>query len=73
MKKNSKIFLTVNFILAFSGCASEPVATKFDANWKFCTPAPSPLVLKPEPMACLYENDVLKLRELLLKCEAKNK
>lgn len=65
MKKNYAIYLTVNLFLL--GCASNPVATKFDGNWKFVSLNP-----ESEPMACLPKQDVLKLRELLLKCEALN-
>lgn len=50
--------------LVATGCASSPVATSFDGKWEF-------ILRKDQPVkACLVEEDVAKLRELLIRCKA---
>lgn len=55
------------FFLILSSCAQRPVVTSFDGKWSY-------LEVPGEPVkACLIEEDVQKLRELLIRCEGKNK
>lgn len=48
-------------------CASKPVAEPVNVKWEFLD------VPGYELRACLYEKDVEKLREALIRCEGKNK
>jgi hypothetical protein len=59
-------FLILSVVLA--GCASTPAPTKFDGKWEFFQVTPF-----EEPRACLEQEDVKKLRELLIRCESKGK
>lgn len=61
----------LSLFLLISGCASEPVATKFTADWTFETPVGTPLDPHPTPKACISEPYVIELRKILLSCEAK--
>jgi hypothetical protein len=49
--------------LLSSACAAP--STSFDGKWQMIEVAPT-----QPPMACLPEDDVLKLRALLIRCEA---
>lgn len=53
--------LLVMFMM--TACVSTPKATSFDGRWEIDDHTP--------PRACLYEEDVKKLRELLIRCESK--
>lgn len=46
-------------------CAHQPVETKFDGKWQSCEIVPQ------EPLMCLDEDAVGRLRKLLLQCGAK--
>lgn len=62
MQKNLTTFLILSFLIG--GCAStEP--TRFDGKWEFCENN------KGEKRACLKEEDVKKLREVLIRCKQK--
>jgi hypothetical protein len=63
--QNLTLFLVLSSYL--SSCASKPVVTSFDGNWKFVETAPG------KKSACLEESDVMKLREILIRCESGNK
>lgn len=53
----------VGFLL--SSCASvQPDKTSFDAEWSICRDLNT-----GTQMACLKEEDVVRLREILLRCE----
>jgi hypothetical protein len=45
------------------GCASEPAAEPFKANWEFVDETGKPR------KACILEEDVQKLREQLIRCK----
>jgi hypothetical protein len=47
------------------GCSTAPVATRFDAEWEFLL---SPGGVKK---ACLAEPDMLRLREILIRCRGR--
>lgn len=51
--------------LFVGGCASAPIDSKFDGNWEFIK---SPTDGKQK--ACLDEDDVSKLKELLIRLKA---
>ena len=58
MKKLFMIFLI------FSGCMTPVIASKkFDGEWFFLESK------EGETMACLKQPDVMKLRELMLRCD----
>lgn len=61
-------FLTLNFIFAvlLGGCASSPPITPFDSEWEFIM---SPTDGKQK--ACLDEDAVKRLKELLIRARAK--
>lgn len=59
--RSSTLFLILTSI--FGGCAAKPVATHFDGKWQFVEAVPG-----DPPLACLKEPDVMKLRELLIRC-----
>ena len=42
------------------------MTTKFDGHWEFYQVHPF-----SEPLACLPEKEIMVLRELLIRCEAK--
>lgn len=61
MLKNLMLFLTL------SSCANNPPVERsvpFEGKWEFHDSSPNAL-----PKACLNIQDVVKLREILLKCE----
>lgn len=59
-------FLTLSlFAFCLGGCASNPPATTFDADWEFIN---SPLTGMPK--ACLSEEDGMKLKEILIRARA---
>lgn len=63
----SSILCLVSSLLAAlvtTGCASGPVVTSFDGKWSFVYSEGQPV------KACLVEDDVAKLRELLIRCKA---
>ncbi len=65
-RRSLTLFLLLNSCLLGlgGGCAAKPVVAEFDGKWEFVErPGPS---LK----ACLVEDDVAKLRELLIRCKA---
>lgn len=65
MQPYSIIFSTLISLAVLSGgCASRPAATNFDGKWEFVERAGQPI------KACLTEDDVAKLRELLIRCKA---
>lgn len=66
IRPSSTLFLLLNSCLLGlgSGCASRPVATAFDGKWEFVERPGQPV------KACLVEDDVAKLRELLIRCKA---
>lgn len=67
----TKKLLKIFFLVSLFGCSTtpeQPFSAKFNADWKFLREKP-----EYEAMACLYQKDVLLLRELLIKCEARNK
>lgn len=49
-------------MLGLAACAHKPVDTKFDGRWQYCESTPF------EQLMCLNEQDVGKLRELLIRC-----
>lgn len=53
------------FLILNSGCASHPKAVSFDGNWELVDAGPDQPV-----KACLKEEDVDKLREILIRCES---
>ncbi len=63
-----RFLLTISCVLLATviggGCAHKPVVTVFDAKWEF--------IERPgqAPKACLGQDDVMKLRELLIRCKA---
>lgn len=57
--------LTLFSILSSAACASGPKTTKFDGKWQFCEIVPQ------KQLACLDEDDVQKLRQLLIECQNK--
>lgn len=59
--KNLLLFLILN-----SACASKPVVTSFDGKWEIVETRPD-----EPPKACLGLQDVMKLRETLIRCEGK--
>lgn len=62
---SSMLFLLASSLLGIcGGCASRPVATSFDGKWEFVERPGQPI------KACLVEDDVAKLRELLIRCKA---
>ncbi len=69
MRQNLKKFLCLKALaLLLSACATTPTPTKFDGDWEFYQVTPF-----EEPRACLKEEDVKKLRELLIRCESRQK
>ncbi len=59
--KSSMLFLA---LASGAGCASRPVSTTFEGRWTF-------VEMPGEPVkACLVEDDVAKLREILIRCKA---
>ncbi len=65
IQPNSIIFSAlISLVILGDGCASRPVVTTFDAKWEFVERAGPPV------KACLAEDDVAKLRELLIRCKA---
>ncbi len=64
-----RLNLTIFFALSSfaSGCASKPIVTSFDGQWFFVQSGDG------KQKACLEENDVMKLREILIRCESGNK
>lgn len=62
MPKTLKSFA---LFLLLTSCAGRPPVTTFDAQWTFVETPGQPL------KACLLENDVAKLRELLIRCESR--
>lgn len=68
-----KILQSFGLCLILSSCVSipaikEPVATTFDGNWLKCLQPPG----EPEAFG-LIDSDVVKLREILIKCETGKK
>lgn len=57
------IFLTLETLIS---CSSKPIETKFDAHWQFVDVTPY-----EEPMICLNKADLIKLKEILVRCEVK--
>lgn len=57
-------FLILSLIFV-GGCASAPIDNKFDGDWEFIQ---SPTDQKQK--ACLDEDDVKKLKELLIRLKA---
>lgn len=54
------------FLLALlnSSCASKAVVTDFDGKWEMRDAGPG-----TTPKACLSEDDVMKLRTVLIRCQ----
>lgn len=52
----------IAFLILSSGCSSAPINTAVDVNWQFVDH-------EGEKLACLNEEDVDKVRELLIRCE----
>lgn len=52
------------FFALFSCVTAPPKAAPFDSKWTIIDPGPG-----QTPKACLNEDDVGKLRELLIRCE----
>lgn len=63
-----KTLLSCALFLILNSCASaqKPTATRVDLRWEFPDLGPG-----ATPLACLPEDDVVKLREALIRCEAK--
>lgn len=56
-------FALVSLALFFLSCVSKPIATEFDGKWEFIDQPGVPT------RVCLGEEDVAKLREILIRCE----
>lgn len=68
MKKippSSTLFLALSLLIS-TGCAQVPLetTTTFYGKWEFIEQPGQPV------KACLVENDVAKLREILIRCRA---
>lgn len=59
-----KMLVSSIIFLTLSGCATAQHDTKFDGKWEACEVAPQRTVM------CLEEPDILKLREILVRCGA---
>lgn len=59
-----KKMLTSSILLLVVGCTTTPITSKFDGKWTIVETPNEPV------RACLEKNDVKKLRELLVRCEA---
>ena len=55
-----KLFLILS---SFVSCAQKPIATKFDGEWTLCK-----METAEKPLWGLSEPDLLKLREVLIRC-----
>jgi hypothetical protein len=64
-KTRRSLIIFSTHLLALSGCASSPKSTSFDGRWEFIK---SPTT--NENKACLNDKDTMRLRELLIRCEA---
>lgn len=61
------ILLSSILCLILEACShAPPVTTMFDAKWSIVN------VFGQPTRACLLEDDVAKLREILIRCEAQN-
>lgn len=58
------LLLTVVFLSSIFGCASEPEAETFVADWEFVDRPGMPT------KACLSQDEVGRLREALIRCKA---
>ena len=58
MSKLCVIFLITS---SLAGCATTPTPTRFDADWEFCYNS------RGELRACIPEDDVKELREILIR------
>jgi hypothetical protein len=69
-RRNLKLFLITSVCNIVAGCASSQPAhiTTFDAEWSI-----EPGDQGHPPKACLYEQDVQKLKETLDRCQAGSK
>lgn len=61
---SAALLLLTAFLLNSVACAHKPVDTRFDGKWEACEVAPQ------KTMMCLDEDDIGKLRKLLLQCGA---
>lgn len=68
MLSRRKMLLSSTIFLILNSCAStpKPVATRVNLHWSLPDMGPG----VPQ-LACLPEEDVVKLREALIRCEAK--
>lgn len=60
----TKTLISLTSFLILNSCVAPPKAQRFKADWKI-------LKVDGEVRACLKQEDVVELRELLIKCQSK--